>query len=105
MLDLILHSIENDLPKVHVYIKLSPVKLSESESVSHLCLTLWDPMVCSLPGSPVHEILQEEYWSGLPFLPPGHLPDPGIKPRSPTFQAYSLPFKPPGKPKKDNTVF
>ena len=22
---------------------------------------------------------QQEYWSGLPFLPPGDLPDPGIK--------------------------
>ena len=27
---------------------------------------------------------RQEYWSGLPFLPPGDLPDPGIKPRSPT---------------------
>ena len=24
----------------------------------------------------------EDYWSGLPFLSPGHLPDPGIKPIS-----------------------
>ena len=23
---------------------------------------------------------REEYWSGLPFPPPGDLPDPGIKP-------------------------
>ena len=34
---------------------------------------------------------REEYWSGLPFLSPGDLPDPGIKPRSPTLQADSLP--------------
>ena len=27
------------------------------------------------------------------------LPDPGIKPRSPTFQADFLPSEPPGKPK------
>ena len=25
---------------------------------------------------------RQEYCSGLPFLPPGDLPDPGIKPRS-----------------------
>ena len=25
---------------------------------------------------------RQEYWSGLPFPPPGDLPDPGIKPRS-----------------------
>ena len=40
-----------------------------------------------------------EYWSGLPFPPPRDLPDPGIKPRSPTLQADSLPAKPQGKPK------
>ena len=28
----------------------------------------------------------QEYWSGLPFLSPGDLPNPGIKPRSPTLQ-------------------
>ena len=26
----------------------------------------------------------QEYWSGLPFLSPGDLPDPGIEPGSPT---------------------
>ena len=25
---------------------------------------------------------RQEYWSGLPFPPPGHRPDPGIKPSS-----------------------
>ena len=41
---------------------------------------------------------KQEYWSGLPFLSPGDLPDPGIEPRSPMLQADSLPFEPPGKP-------
>ena len=27
---------------------------------------------------------KQEYWSGLPFPSPGDLPDPGIKPESPT---------------------
>ena len=40
-----------------------------------------------------------EYWSGLPCPPPGDLPDPGIKPRSPTLQADSLPAESPGKTK------
>ena len=35
---------------------------------------------------------------GKPFPSPGDLPDPGIEPRSPTWQADSLPSKPPGKP-------
>jgi len=34
---------------------------------------------------------RQEYWSGLPFPSPGDLPHPGIKPRSPTLQADSLP--------------
>ena len=25
------------------------------------------------------EFSRQEYWSGLPFSPPGHLPDPGIE--------------------------
>ena len=33
----------------------------------------------------------QEYWSGLPLLSPGDLPDLGIKPRTPTLQADSLP--------------
>ena len=44
------------------------------------CLTLCDPMNYSPPGSSVHGIFQQEYWSGLPFPPPGDLPNPGSKP-------------------------
>ena len=29
------------------------------------------------------EFYRQEYWSGLPFPPPGDLSDPGIKPTSP----------------------
>ena len=41
---------------------------------------------------------RQEYWSGLPCPSPGDLPDPGIKPGSPTLQMDSLPSEPPGKP-------
>ena len=34
---------------------------------------------------------QQEYRSGLPFPPPGDLPDPGTEPPSPAWQADSLP--------------
>ena len=40
---------------------------------------------------------RQEYWSGLPFASPGDLPDPGVKCRSPTLQADSLPLEPPRK--------
>ena len=36
------------------------------------------------------EFSREEYWSGLPFSPPGNLPEPGIQPSSPVSQADSL---------------
>ena len=41
---------------------------------------------------------RQEYWSGLPFPSPGDLPDPGVKPQSPAFQADSLPFELQGSP-------
>ena len=40
------------------------------------------------------EFSRPEYWSRWPFLSPGDLPNPGIKPRSPALQADSLPAKP-----------
>ena len=43
------------------------------------------------------EFSRQGYWSGLPFPPPGDLPDPGIKPGSPESPAVSLPLEPPGK--------
>ena len=46
------------------------------------------------------EFSRQEYWSGLPCLPPGDLPNPGIKPESPTLQADSLSTELPGKPNK-----
>ena len=44
------------------------------------------------------EFSRREYWNGLPCLPPGHLPNPGIEPGSPTLQANSLLSEPPRKP-------
>ena len=41
---------------------------------------------------------RQEYWIGLPFAPPGDLPDRGIKPGSPGLKAESFPSEPPGKP-------
>ena len=38
------------------------------------------PTLCQAPLS--MEFSRQEYWSGVPFPPPGDLPDPGIKPAS-----------------------
>ena len=66
------------------------------------CLTLCDPMDCSLPGSSGHGILQARIlkWGARP--PPGDLPHPGIETESlasPALEVDSLPAKPSGKPK------
>ena len=47
--------------------------------------------------SPSMGFSRQEYRSGLPFPSPGDLPDPGIEPRSPAFQADALTSEPPGK--------
>ena len=40
----------------------------------------------------------------MPFPSPGDLPDPGIKPGSPTLQADTLTSEPPGKPQYDPAI-
>ena len=42
------------------------------------------PMDCSLPG-----FSRQEYWRGLPCLPPGDLPNPGMEPTSLIFLALT----------------
>ena len=44
---------------------------------------------------------RQEYWSGLPFLSPGHLPNLRIELWPPALQADALPFEPPRKPPED----
>ena len=74
---------------------------SQTENVT--CSVLLDSLqlhpwtiACQAPLS--MEFSRQEYWSGLPFPPPGDLPDPGIKLRSPALQEDSLLSEPPGKP-------
>ena len=59
----------------------------------------------AIPWTVAHQVLlpmvfsRQEYWSGLLFPSPGDLPNPGIKTRSSTLWADSLPSEPPGNPK------
>ena len=41
---------------------------------------------------------RQEYWSGLPFPPPGHLPSPGIELMSSALAGGFFTLEPPGKP-------
>ena len=48
---------------------------------------------------------RQEYWSGLPFPSPGDLPQPGIKPMSPTLASEFFTIEPPEKPLAHSCVF
>ena len=62
------------------------------------CLSFCDPVDCSLPGSSVHGFPRQEYWSGLPFLSAGDLPDPGLEPTSLALVGRFYTTVPCGKP-------
>ena len=66
----------------------------ENESESHSVIS--DSLQ---PHGLVHGILQARILEWVAFLFSRGLPNPGIKPRSPTLQADSLPAEPQGKPK------
>ena len=53
----------------------------------------------SLPVSFAMGFLRQEYYSGLLFLSPGNLPDPGIEPASPALAGEFFTTAPPGKTK------
>ena len=55
-------------------------------SHAQLFVTLWT-VACQVPLST--EFSRQEYWSGLPFPPPGDLPGPGIEPPSLVFPALA----------------
>ena len=71
-----------------------PFSVSVIQSIS---TTLCNPLDCS----PIKLLYPwnspGKNCSVLPFPSPGDLPKPRIEPRSPTLQADSLPYKPPGK--------
>ena len=55
-------------------------------SVIQLCPTLHNPMTVACQGPLSMAFSRQEYWSGLPCLPPGDLPDPRNEPTSPVSQ-------------------
>ena len=66
-------------------------------SLSHVRLFVTPgTAACQAPLS--MEFSRQEYRSGLPFLSPGDLPNPGTELESPASWADSLPSEPSGKP-------
>ena len=90
------------------HLELSPGK-NKSKRYVHACsvtnsyptlATLWTE-ACQAPLS--MGFSKQEYWSGWPFPPPGHLPNPEIKLTSlasPELASRFLTTKPSGKPIK-----
>ena len=69
--------------------------------VPQSCLTLRNPVDCSLPGSSEHGIFQVRILEWLPFPSSGNLHDPGIEPTSPESPDSASRFfttESPGKP-------
>ena len=66
--------------------------------VTKLCPALKIPwtVACQAPLS--MEFSRQEYWSGLPFFPPGDPPDPRTETGSPTLQVDSLLTEPSDDP-------
>ena len=69
--------------------------LSPGPSLHASALLLSPVRLCVTPG-PVAlqdplcmEFSRQEYWSGLPFPPPGDLPNPGVEPTSPLSPALA----------------
>ena len=81
----------------HAHMHCSLRKVKESE-IAQSCLTVCYPWTVAHQAPLSMGFSRQEYWSGSPFPSPGDLPDPGIKPRSPTSQADTLTSAPPGKP-------
>ena len=69
------------------------------------CTTFCSPMDCSRQAPLLMQFSRQEYSSRLPFLPPGDLPDPGIKPMSPVLASRLCTTESPGKPKFYQTHF
>ena len=60
--------------------------------VAKLCPTLMTPWTIPNQAPLPMGFSRQEYWSGLPLLPPGGLPDSRIKPMSLTLQVDYLPL-------------
>ena len=67
-------------------------------SVTQSCLTVCNPMDCSLPGSSVHGILQARRLEWVAITSLRDLPDPGIEPESLTSPALAGGFFTPVPP-------
>ena len=85
-----------------IYLPVYQLSEGPAQSLSYVPLfaTSWS-VAHQVPLS--MEFPRQEYLNGLPFPPPGDLPNPGIEPMSPAslhWQVYSLPLSHLGSPQR-----
>ena len=85
---------------VCVYIVQITTDSSEDKTLSLSCFSR--VQLFAIPWTVPHPLTLgfsgQEYWSGLPFPPPGDLPDEGLEPKSPALTGRFFTTEPPGKP-------
>ena len=74
--------------------KVLKKRKKERKSLSRVQL-LATPWTAAYHAPPSMGLSRQEYWSGLPFLSPEDLPNPGMEPGSPALQADALLSEPP----------
>ena len=74
---------------VHGILQARILETSSMKLLSHVRFFV-TPWTVAHQAPPSMGFSRQEYWSGLPFPPPGDLSDPGIEPGSPELQADSL---------------
>ena len=79
-------------PKCWIFLETTPSSCCCCCLVTKSCLTLCEPVDCSLPGSSVHGIFQARILEWVAIPSPGNLPAPGIDLAPPASQADSLPL-------------
>ena len=93
----------NNFSDVKIIFKFVCIKEKKAKSLSHVQLFAI-PWTVAYQTPLAREFFWQEYWSGLPFPPPGDLPNSGIEPRYPTWQADALQSEPQGVRKRYNIL-
>ena len=83
---------------IHVYWVKESIECSVAQACQIL-LTVWT-VACQAPLS--MGFSRQESWTGLPFLPAGYLPDPGIEPESSALVGGFFTTAPSGRPKNSD---
>ena len=92
--------VNSSLLKVPKHLPTITINCHQNSSTLKVKVAQPCPTLCNPMDYTVLEILQTRILEWVDFPSPWDLPNPGIQPRSPTFQVDSLPADPPRKPKK-----